>query len=169
MTDCIHQLFEETNAAKSLLASLANLLGDDVEAKASTVEGETQLVEALQSAVARDIELKAMIETGKALSKQINERIDRLEHQRETLKAAIVVAMETAGKKRLETPFGTAALMATQATVIVTEEADIPSEYWKPQDPKLDKTAIKKALKEKREVPGARLSNGGMTVQVSTN
>lgn len=169
MTGCIHQLFEETNSAKSLLASLAGLIGDDAEVRETAVEGETQLVEALQSAVARDLELDSMIDAAKATAKRLSERISRLEKQRETLRAAMVLALETTGKKRLETPIGTLALMATQAALVVTEEADIPSEFWKPQPPKLDKTALKKALKDKREVAGARLSNGGMTVQITTN
>lgn len=169
MTDCIHQLFEETIAAKSLLASLAGLIGDDAEVKETAVEGETHLLEALQSAVARDLELDGMIDAAKATAKRLSERISRLEKQRETLRAAMVLALETTGKKRLETPIGTLALMATQAALVVTEEADIPSEFWKPQPPKLDKTALKKALKDKREVAGARLSNGGMTVQITTN
>lgn len=169
MTDCIHQLFEETNSAKSLLASLAGLIGDDAEVRETAVEGETQLIEVLQSAVARDLELDSMIDAAKATAKRLSERISRFEKQRETLRAAMVLALETTGKKRLETPIGTLALMATQAALVVTEEADIPSEYWKPQPPKLDKAALKKALKDKREVAGARLSNGGMTVQITTN
>ena len=46
------RLHRETEAAKELLQSLANVIGDDDEAKADTVEGETHLFEAIEKAVA---------------------------------------------------------------------------------------------------------------------
>jgi hypothetical protein len=48
----------------------------------------------------------------------------------------------------------------------ITDEAQIPSRFWKRADPTLDKKAILDALKDKEIIPGAVLSNGTETVQV---
>jgi hypothetical protein len=49
---------------------------------------------------------------------------------------------------------------------IILNEADIPSKFWKAQDPKLDRKAVLDALKAKEAVAGAELSNGGETIQI---
>ena len=36
----------------------------------------------------------------------------------------------------------------------MTQEADIPAEFFNPQPPKLDQSALSAALREGREVPG---------------
>ncbi|MGE0857439.1 MAG: siphovirus Gp157 family protein [Hyphomicrobiaceae bacterium] len=42
----------------------------------------------------------------------------------------------------------------------------IPSEFWKPQPPRLDKKVVLDALKAGAVVPGAELSNGGETLSM---
>ena len=45
-------------------------------------------------------------------------------------------------------------------------EALIPAKFWKPQDPKLDRAAVAEALKAGETVPGASLSNGGLSLSI---
>lgn len=167
MSQAGHDLYREMEAAKILLAQIADIIGDDEEAKADVVEGETNLVEAIDLAVQQLVDDMAAI-------KGLNDYIDRLVNRKERLqdrvanfRAALAVAMEQAGKKKIDHPAVTLSLRAVPASVTVLEEAAIPSKFFKkpePPAPKLDKRAVLEALKAKHDVPGCVLSNGGQTL-----
>jgi hypothetical protein len=69
--------------------------------------------------------------------------------------------LDVAGARAFDHPAVTLSLRAVPASVVLTNEADIPSAFWKTGEPKLDKRAVLATLKEKKPVPGATLSNGG--------
>jgi hypothetical protein len=69
--------------------------------------------------------------------------------------------------KKRETPAGTISLRTVPPSVIVQEEADIPTQFWKPQPPALDKKALLDFLKNGNKVPGATLSNGSVTTSIT--
>ncbi len=50
----------------------------------------------------------------------------------------------------------------------LVDEGQVPDDFWRPQPPKLDRQGLISALKAGREVPGAVLGNGGMTISVRT-
>lgn len=160
-------LREQTTHARAMLENMKDILGDDAELIQNAVAGETDLPEALGAALGRVIELNAMLLGLELTAERIKERANRLEVQRDTVKLAIQAAMEAGQMKRFEHPLGTISVKATPPKVIVSDEAAIPSHYWKPSDPKLDKQAIAKALKDGKTVLGATLSNGGTTVQIN--
>lgn len=166
MSDIRRTLKDETEAARALLANIHDVVGDDDEAILGTVEGETNLIEVITRAVERLDELESHDEALAGLVKSYNARRDRLQNQGELLRAAISVALEAAGLKRLELPQATLTIKATPPSAVITDEAALPSKFWKPSDPKLDKRAVLAALKEGETVPGATLSNGGTTLQV---
>jgi Siphovirus Gp157 len=100
--------------------------------------------------------------------------------------------MAVAEQQKLRRPTATLTLRKLPPDVVVTSEADIPSEFFVPQPPpppKLDKAALKEALQkrekkvefaasledaEEREralaslppIPGAMLNNGGFSLQI---
>jgi len=166
-------LRRETEAARALLAQFADILGDDAEAKADAVEGQTNLNEAITGALARVVEVEALQAGISQVQQNLEVRYKRLKAQRDNLRTAICVAMEIAvqpdnkGRRRLETALATLSLKDKPQEVQITDEALIPSKYWKPQDPALDKKALKADLKDKVEVPGAALDNGGTSLQVT--
>lgn len=167
MQTITHTLTREIEAARLLLQTYADILHDDDEAKADAIEGETDLIEAIRAGIIRLAEIEVLMEGASALKKTLSARIERLDAQYETIRTALAIAMEVAEKKRLETDIGTITLKKVAPSVRIIEEADIPPEFWKPQAPKLDKKSVLDALKAKRDVLGAELSNGGVTVQVS--
>lgn len=163
----VEALKREAEATKMLLAHLKALeADDDAEVVHDAIEGETNLFEALAYAVRRTGEDEATVEALKAYENQIKDRRQRLEKRIDAVYAAIGVAMDTAGEKRFDTPFGTIGVRPGNSKVNITEESDIPAKFWVPQDPKLDKTAVKKALQENEDVPGAHLSNGESVVSI---
>lgn len=156
----------EAEAAANLIANYRAALEDDAEAKSDLIEGETGLFEALSDAVARDAEIAALIEGLKEHKRAVDARIQRLSNQSEMIRSAVAVAMGQAELKRCETPVGTITIKALPPKAIAVDEAMIPSKYWVPQDPKLDKRSLLADLKEGVDVPGAELSNGGETIQI---
>ena len=60
------------------------------------------------------------------------------------------------GKRITEADF-TVSLRATKAPLIVTDEPEIPLDYWRPQPPKLDRQGLINALKARHVIPGAVL------------
>ena len=162
-------LSAETEAARNLLAAYADVIAGDDEVIASTIEGETDLIAAITVAEAKIAENEFNVEAIKSRKAALDARAKRLETQASTLRTAISVAMEVAQKKRLVLPDATITMKAVPVSAIVTDEADIPSKFWKPQAPKLDKRAVLDALKDGEAVPGATLSNGGQTIQIRRN
>jgi hypothetical protein len=166
MSDASHALHRETEAARVLVATYRDLLADDDQARADMVEGETNIQEAIRAGLVRLAELRAMGVGIDSIADQLQARRSRLADQQASLREAILLAMELAGLPKFETDVGTITRKRTPPSVVVVDEADIPSMFWKPSDPKLDKRAVLDALKGGETVPGAQLSNGGETIQV---
>ena len=57
-------------------------------------------------------------------------------------------AMQLTGKTKFKTELHNFSIRKNPPSVVIDNEADIPKEYYVAQDPKLDKTAIKKFLKD---------------------
>jgi hypothetical protein len=166
MVDLGNRLHLETKAAEVLRKSLDDIAGDDLDLIRDTMEGETSLRE-LISKTAESIVfdgglVKGIGETLKALQ----ERKDRIEKRIAIKRVASLAAMQIAEIHTLETPAGTLTRKAVPSSVLVLDEAAVPAIYWKPQDPKIDKTAIKDAIKAGEIVPGCQMSNGGETLQI---
>lgn len=162
-----HQLHVQIEAARVLLANWRDILGDDAEARADAVEGQTSLLEAIEQGMNRIVEIEAL-ETGIAsILNNLKARKERLEQQKETLRTALAVALEVGEVKKLETALGTISLRTVPPKVEIITESEIPGKFWKPQDPKLDKKAVLDALKAKEVVPGAVLSNGAQVIQIT--
>lgn len=71
--------------------------------------------------------------------------------------------MENAGVERVECPLFTLTLKKNPPAVEVLDDKQIPAGFWvtpepKPVEARIDKTAIKAAIKSGLEVPGARLT-----------
>lgn len=164
----IGDLRQQVEAARALVAELYPILENDDELRRDTIEGETDLLDALRHAVARIVEIDALRTGIQATIKVLKDRLGRYDGQEECLRTAMLSAMEIGGLRRLETALGTISVKTVPPSVVVTEEADIPPEFWKRGDPKLDKRALLEALKDGTPIPGATLSNGGATIQLRT-
>lgn len=186
-------LHKQIEAAKVLTANLADILAKDPGFLPEAIEAETSLFEALNALVASVREDEAMADGVEKLTGLLKTRKEALERRAETKRALIASALEIACLTSHEAPAGTVSLKVTPPKVIITEEADIPSKFFTSPDPVISRKALGEALKfraaalsaaadiedeDERDVaraqverdfppiPGATLSNGGMTVAI---
>jgi len=161
----LQDLREQTHAARALLSTFADVLADDEQAQADLVEGETDLEDAIERAVLRIAEIEAMVDGLKAMSDRIAQRRSRIEAQADSLRAAVLIALEATGQRKFEMDLATVSRRTVPPKAQIVTEAEIPSQFWKRADPKVDMRALLAALKE-GPVPGAELSNGSETISI---
>ena len=138
----------------------------DAETLADTLEGATDLPEALLAAAEQIGEYDIMLAGLTEYIAGLTARKSRLTRSKETLRTVILQAMDKAGIETVTGPAMTLTARKTPPQPIILNEADIPSTYWTPQAPKLDTKALGETLRNKENVPGATLSNGGLSLTV---
>ncbi|MDW9644504.1 hypothetical protein GOB48_22320 [Sinorhizobium meliloti] len=169
--DLDHNLHRQTEAAKSLLSSLREQgVDDDAELVADAIEGETNLLEAIEAALAQIDECDVLITGLKAKEEEFETRRKSIERRAERVRALIEQAMLATDQTSLKLPTATLSLTKRAPGLIVVDEADIPAKYWVEQPrpaPKLDKKALTADLREaKAAIPGATLDNGSFSLTV---
>jgi hypothetical protein len=131
-----------------------------------TLSGATNLEEALIATLRFAMQDEAAAGMLDDMIDKLNRRAARLQDRAEKTRARVLEAMQEADIKRLVAPDMTVSLRPTSPRVIITDEALIPPDYMNQPPPKPDKRLIAQALKDKYAVPGAMLSNGGVTLAV---
>jgi hypothetical protein len=156
----------EAQAARALIDALN--ISDDDDLIETTIEGETGLIEAIDAALARIVELEALSTGIDTAITNLQTRQSRFDAGAGRLKGALMLAMDIAGLKKLERPMGTPILAKKQDAVTITSEADLPSAYLVEKTTVTpDRKAIRAALKAGEPVPGAHLSNGGVSLRIN--
>jgi hypothetical protein len=169
MTD-VARLHRETEAAKDLLSNIAELIGDDADAKFDAIEGQTSLFEAIEKVVAYLDECDILLTGIKSQRLRLSTREKDTKARSERIRAHIeqtLMVLNICEPVRL--PTMTLSLRKTPQGLVITDEALIPAEFWKEQPkpaPELDKNALIEALKSKKSVKGAELDNGGKTLTI---
>jgi len=161
------QLALEAQAVHILVEALKEQ-GEGEEGIELSVASETNLrecIEAVYSSLLDDEALTAGIRS--IIEGLVNRRL-RLEHRIERRRGAIEKALIAAELHRLELPAATLSLRRVPPALQIIAESEIPADYWVSK-PHLDRALLKNTLKEGRDVPGARLDNGGtgLTIRVA--
>ncbi|MBY5465245.1 siphovirus Gp157 family protein [Rhizobium leguminosarum] len=169
MAEVEFNLARQAEAAKRLMSNLRSQgVDDDQELVSDTIEGETSLIEAIEAALAEIDECDIHVAGLKAKEAEFAARRRRLEERAERIKATIEQAMIATDQESFRLPTATLTLAKRAASLIVTNEADIPTRFWIEQErpaPKLDKKALRAAL-DKEPIPGATLDNGSRSLSV---
>ena len=135
---------------------------------ADTLEGATNLHEAIGALVRSAIDDEDLVSALKVRLEAYKQRAERLGQRVKAKRDVARTAMEEAGiDKILEADF-TLSLRNAPPSVVITDEDAIPEWFWIPQSPKLDKRALLDALKAGTAVTGAELSNGARSLSVRT-
>lgn len=140
----------------------------DEETLHDTVEGMTDLAEMLAAVVRSQLDDLALVSALRVRAADMQQRLLRIEQRTSKKKELLTSVMERAGLKRLTEPDFTVSLRQTQPPLVLVDENEIPSEFWKPQPPKLDRQGLISALRLGRDISGATLGNGGLTISVRT-
>lgn len=130
-----------------------------------TLEGETELYEALLMISEEIAEREAMQDAVAARIKEMTARKSRIESGTETLRAIILQAMDRAGVKKIPGELCTISMRDVAPKLIIGDESKIPSKFFIPQDPKLDKKALTDAAKD-GPIDGTTMGNGGISLTI---
>lgn len=153
-------LANDMAAAQVLKSQLQDAFGEDVDQPLirDMIEGETGLFEAIDAVLAQIGADMAGIDGIKAFEATLSARKDRLLRRVESLRTMLVTALDMIGERRFERPLATLTLKDVPPKLVVTDEAAIPSEFWKPQDPVLDRKGLGDALKASQRTLEAKLA-----------
>jgi hypothetical protein len=126
---------------------------------ADTLEGCTDLNEAVAAVVRSALQDEAMAEGLRSLIETLQERFRRLGERASKRRAIARDAMVEVDLKKITAPDFTLSVRPGSPALVVKDEAAIPQPYWLPRDPRLDRVGLIRDLKKGAVVAGAELSN----------
>jgi hypothetical protein len=180
---------KEAQAVAAIRESLRQMSeGDDETLLLDTIEGQTSLLEILDAVLERMTDSEVNIEGVEVVAKALSGRKARFEQRLKADRTILEQAMTIAGLAKIERPTATLSLANRPPSLTVTEESEIPADFWKPGDPTLDRKRLAQALKDRAaalaalpdepeakaaalaalppEIPGATLSNGAPSITI---
>jgi hypothetical protein len=140
----------------------------DEHTLADTVEGLTDLHEIL-TAVIRAALTDAALATGlKGRIADMQGRLDRLEDRAAKRRQIAKDVMVELDLKKLAAPDFTASVRPGIPALMVIDEAAVPSIYWEPREPRLNRQGLTNDLKQGAEIAGVALSDPEPILSVRT-
>jgi hypothetical protein len=142
----------------------------DIDEKAlfDTLEGATNLHEAIAAVIRSALEDEAMAKALRSRIEDMRQRLSRIESTAEAKREAALNAMERADMIKLTAPDFTVSVRINPPSLVITSEAEIPHEFWLPQPPKLNKRGLLDAINGGWALPGAVLSNSKISLAIRT-
>ena len=132
-------------------------LADISDELASSNEFKELCLALAEEAVERELQAEAIDQRVKELA----ERKARILRSAETLRDIVLQCMEIRGEKTIPSPTLTLSASQIKPGIVVIDESAIPSRFFTPQPPKLDKAALKEAVLMDGEVfDGVTIGNG---------
>ncbi|HWT82502.1 MAG TPA: siphovirus Gp157 family protein [Candidatus Methylomirabilis sp.] len=140
----------------------------DEQTLADTVEGLTDLHEILQAVIRAALADEALASGLKGRIGEMEDRLGRLQDRASKRRQIAKEVMTELDLKKLQAPDFTASIRSGFPSLVVINENEIPSVYWEPRDPKLNRTSLIADLKQGSEVSGVSLSNPEPVLSVRT-
>ena len=140
----------------------------DDETLFDTLEGTTNLNEAVGVIVRSALDDEVLLQALKARIEGMRERLSRIQNTASNKRLAALEAMEQVELKKIVEPDFTISVRPGSPGVVVTCDDTIPDAYKVPQPPKIDRRKILDALKAGADIPSAVLSNIKNTLSVRT-
>lgn len=169
MADGTTQINAEIEAAKTLKLALGQE-AEDAELLADMIEGETSLFEMIDAVVDRIGQEQELIDGIQKRQDELSARKDRIRYRQGGYKAMIEQAMSILDAKKLERPEVTLSLSKRAPKLVIYDESAVPAQYFKRQDPAIDKKGLTAALKAIEHpddaIPGARLDPAPKTLTI---
>ena len=165
MSSISHSLNQFTELRRRLLEAEPDI---DETTLLDTLEGMTDLNEAIAELVRSALIDAAYVSGLKDRLEEMKERLARLEARVENKRELALATMEEAGIARIVAPDFTITLKACPPSLRVTDEQVIPEWFWIPQPARLDKRSLTETLKAGEVIAGAELANPQNSLSVRT-
>ncbi len=163
----LHRSVVIHNELKDRLKTIFGL-EDDEQTLSDTLEGESDLQDALAEVVREARRAEAMADAVEAIMDANRVRKARHDARADRLRALVAWAMSETSLKKISAPDLTISFRAGKPSVVIEDETCLPSHHvTEIRSTKPNKASIKDALEAGESVTGARLSNGacGITVR----
>jgi Siphovirus Gp157 len=140
----------------------------DEQALADTVEGLTDLHEVI-AAIIRAVLVDEALATGlKGRIAEMQDRLERLQDcaaKRRQIAKDVMVELDL---KKITAPDFTVSIRPGMPSLLVLDEAAVPSIYWEPREPRLNRQELLNELKGGADIKGVTLSNPEPVLSVRT-
>jgi hypothetical protein len=140
----------------------------DEQTLADTVEGLTEVHEILAAIVRAALADEALATGLKGRIAEMQERLERLQERAAKRRQIVKDTMVELDLKKLTAPDFSASVRPGMPALLVIDEAAVPSIYWEPREPRLDRQGLLAELKQGAEITGVTLSNPEPVLSVRT-
>jgi Siphovirus Gp157 len=140
----------------------------DEQALADTVEGLTDLHEILGVIIRAALTDQALATGLEVRIGEMQARRDRLQDRAAKRRQIAKDVMVELNLKKLLAPDFTASIRPGIPALMVIDEAAVPSIYWEPREPRLNRQGLANDLKQGADIAGVTLSNPEPVLSVRT-
>ena len=140
----------------------------DEQTLTDTVEGLTDLHEILAAIVRAALTDEALATGLKSRIAEMQERLERLQERATKRRQVVKDTMVELDLKKLTVPDFSVSIRPGMPALLVIDEAAVPSIYWEPREPRLDRQGLLAELKQGAEITGVTLSNPEPVLSVRT-
>jgi Siphovirus Gp157 len=140
----------------------------DAQTLADTVEGLTDLHEVLTAVIRAALADQALATGLEGRIGEMQARRDRLQDRAAKRRQIAKDVMVELDLKKLSAPDFTASIRPGTPALMVIDEAAVPSIYWEPREPRLNRQGLVTDLKQGAEITGVVLSNPEPVLSVRT-
>ena len=131
----------------------------DEQTLADTVEGLTDLHEIVQALIRSALADEALASGLKCRLADMQDRLSRLQDRASKRRQIARDVMVELDLKKLTAPDFTASIRLGMPGLMVIDEAAVPSIYWQPSEPRLNRQELAYELKKGAEIEGVALSD----------
>jgi hypothetical protein len=140
----------------------------DEQTLADTVEGLTDLHEVVTAIVRSSLADEALVTGLKSRIAEMQGRLERLQDRASKRRQIAKDVMVELDLKKITAPDFTVSIRPGMPALLVLDEAAVPSIYWQPSAPRLNRQGLLGELKDGAEIKGVALSNPVPVLSVRT-
>ncbi|MGA8001409.1 MAG: siphovirus Gp157 family protein [Pseudolabrys sp.] len=140
----------------------------DEQTLADTVEGLTHLHEIVAAIIRSALSDEALATGLKGRIADMQERLDRLQDRASKRRQIAKDVMIELDLKKITAPDFSVSIRPGLPSLMVIDEAAVPSIYWQPSAPRLNRQGLLSELKDGADITGVTLSNPEPVLSVRT-
>src|SRR6476619_7277229 len=140
----------------------------DEQTLADTVEGLTDVHEIVTAIIRSALADEALATGLKGRIAEMQDRLERLQDcasKRRQIAKDVMVELDL---KKITAPDFTVSIRPGMPALLVLDETAVPSIYWEPRDPRLERQELLSELKDGADINGVALSNPEPVLSVRT-